>query len=181
MQDKKQHIINSSISLLAQSPLASMDEIAKASGIGRATLFRHFKNRQALVDEIELICESRIDDAVEPFLSLDLPDIQRLYLVINAMIPMGDTFHFLSLEAYNLKNPLIREQYRQDREFWQKLLRPLQEQGIIDSQLPLGWLSDTIDNLVLQAWELMNSDKMSHTEATRLVWSTLTKGMIEIK
>ena len=179
VKNKKQHIINSSISLLAKIPLASMDEIAKAAGIGRATLFRYFNNRQALVDEITLICESRMDEVIEPFLSLDVSDTQRLYLIINATIPMGDTFHFLSLEAYNIQNPRIHESYKQSREFWGKRLKPLQVQGVIDSQLPLEWLSDTIDNLILQAWESMNIDKTSHTEATRLVWTTLTKGIIK--
>ena len=181
MKGKKLHIINSAISFLARSPLASMDEIAKSAGIGRATLFRHFKNRQALVDEITLISESRMDEAVAPYLSLDVPDTQRLYLMINAMIPMGDTFHFLAVEAYNIHNPLIRERCQEDQEFWRKLIHPLQEQGVIDSQLPLDWVSETISNLVLQAWKLMNSDKISHAEATRLVWTTLTKGIIEVE
>ena len=45
-------ILIGAIAVLADSPQASMREIADASGTGRTTLYRHFPDRQALVAAI---------------------------------------------------------------------------------------------------------------------------------
>src|ERR1700744_1398077 len=45
-------ILTAAIAVLADSPNASMQEIAEASGTGRTTLYRHFPDRQALVAAI---------------------------------------------------------------------------------------------------------------------------------
>jgi AcrR family transcriptional regulator len=45
-------IAEAAMRVLAQQPQASMAEIAEASGLGRATLYRHFRNRSELVHAI---------------------------------------------------------------------------------------------------------------------------------
>ena len=179
MSKKKQQIIEAAISLLRQTPLANMEEIASTAGVGRATLFRHFHNRQALIDDISLLCDQRFEDVFKPIEAMELPPLQKLHMMISASIPLGETFHFLSLEAFNLRNPKLQNAYQDDCEFWGRMLIPLQEQGVIDPDIPLIWLSETIENLVCQAWDLMNLQKYTHAQATRLVWKTLTGGLIK--
>jgi AcrR family transcriptional regulator len=50
---------------------ASLEEIARRAGVGVGTLYRHFPNRQALleavyVEEVEALCRSAADHADEP-------------------------------------------------------------------------------------------------------------------
>ena len=44
---------------------ASLDEVAKRAGVGPGTLYRHFPNRDALLDAIMQVWVARVDEAVE--------------------------------------------------------------------------------------------------------------------
>jgi AcrR family transcriptional regulator len=48
---------------------ASLDEVAKRAGVGPGTLYRHFPNRDALLDAIMQSWVERVDDAAEKALT----------------------------------------------------------------------------------------------------------------
>ncbi len=67
----REHVLRSAAALLTRKSTATMDEVAKAAGISRATLHRHFAGRDALVRALEALgiaeCEAaltraRLDD-----------------------------------------------------------------------------------------------------------------------
>jgi len=45
-------ILSTAIDLLAREPSASMERLAATAGVHRATVYRHFPNRQVLVDAV---------------------------------------------------------------------------------------------------------------------------------
>ena len=47
-----ERILDAAIELLAVQPTASMAEVARASGLVRATVYGHFPSREALIDAI---------------------------------------------------------------------------------------------------------------------------------
>lgn len=49
----REQVLRSAAALLTRKSTATMDEVAKAAGIGRATLHRHFAGRDALVRALE--------------------------------------------------------------------------------------------------------------------------------
>ena len=52
---------------------ASLDEVAKRAGVGPGTLYRHFPNRDALLDAIMQSWVDRVQDAVEKTLAFEGP------------------------------------------------------------------------------------------------------------
>jgi len=50
---------------------ASLDEVAKRAGVGPGTLYRHFPNRDALLDAIMQNWVARVDEAVEKTLAFE--------------------------------------------------------------------------------------------------------------
>ena len=48
---------------------ASLDEVAKRAGVGPGTLYRHFPNRDALLDAIMQSWVDRVDEAAEKALA----------------------------------------------------------------------------------------------------------------
>ena len=50
---------------------ASLDEVAKRAGVGPGTLYRHFPNRDALLDAIMQSWVDRVDEAVEKTLAFE--------------------------------------------------------------------------------------------------------------
>lgn len=63
----RDHVLRSAAALLTHKSTATMDEVAKAAGISRATLHRQFAGRDALVRALEALgiaeCEAALDAA----------------------------------------------------------------------------------------------------------------------
>lgn len=63
----RDHVLRSAAALLTRRSTATMDEVAKAAGISRATLHRHFAGRDALVRALEQLgiaeCEGALNRA----------------------------------------------------------------------------------------------------------------------
>lgn len=63
----RDHVLRTAAALLTRKSTATMDEVARAAGISRATLHRHFAGRDALVRALETLgieeCESALDAA----------------------------------------------------------------------------------------------------------------------
>ncbi|MFJ3643028.1 TetR/AcrR family transcriptional regulator [Streptomyces sp. NPDC090108] len=63
----REHVLRSAAALLTRKSTATMDEVARAAGISRATLHRHFAGRDALVRALEALgiaeCEAALDRA----------------------------------------------------------------------------------------------------------------------
>src|SRR3954464_11878229 len=61
----RDHVLRSAAALLTRKSTATMDAVAKAAGISRATLHRHFAGRDALVRALESLgiaeCEAALD------------------------------------------------------------------------------------------------------------------------
>jgi AcrR family transcriptional regulator len=63
----RDHVLRTAAALLTRKSTATMDEVAKAAGISRATLHRQFAGRDALVRALESLgiqeCEAALDAA----------------------------------------------------------------------------------------------------------------------
>ncbi|WP_328497484.1 TetR/AcrR family transcriptional regulator [Streptomyces sp. NBC_00414] len=63
----REHVLRTAAALLTRKSTATTDEVAKAAGISRATLHRHFAGRDALVRALEELgiqeCEAALDAA----------------------------------------------------------------------------------------------------------------------
>lgn len=57
----------------AKGPAASLDEIAKAAGVGIGTLYRHFPTRDALVEEVYRNETQQLADAAERLAASETP------------------------------------------------------------------------------------------------------------
>jgi len=61
----REHLLSEAARLLTRKPTASMDEIARAAGISRATLHRRFAGRDALVRALEALCLRQLTAALD--------------------------------------------------------------------------------------------------------------------
>jgi TetR/AcrR family transcriptional repressor of mexCD-oprJ operon len=125
----------------------SMADVAAAAGVARATVYRYFPNRQALLDGLTGVgidqAEARLRDA-----RLDqVPLEQALERAVRALIDVGDTFVVLA-----------RGRARPDPEFDPRILAPLrmlvergQAEGKIRDDVAVSWLTEALLGLVVSA------------------------------
>src|SRR5689334_6831675 len=67
-EETRQHILDTLIEKMIQGNFnsSSMEEIAAAAGIGVATLYRYFPNREALLDGLSGEFNRRVDEVILP-------------------------------------------------------------------------------------------------------------------
>src|ERR671924_77086 len=125
---------------------ASMNDVAAAAGVARATLYRYFPSRQALLDELARVAA---DEAGARLASARVEEVaaeEGVKRAVRALIEAGDPFTVVA-----------RERVRPDPEqFEQRVLEPLrrlferaQGAGEIRADIPTTWLTDALVGLVV--------------------------------
>jgi AcrR family transcriptional regulator len=129
-----------------QGGQASMNDVADAAGVARATVYRYFPNREALLDElahaavadVETRLESARIDAVSPE--------EGIVRAVRALVDAGDSFVLLA-----------RERRRSEPErFESKVVQPLrrlfergQEAGDIRDDITAARLAESLIGLIV--------------------------------
>jgi TetR/AcrR family transcriptional regulator, mexCD-oprJ operon repressor len=125
---------------------ASMNDVAAAAGVARATLYRYFPSRQALLDELARIAADEAGARLASARVAELPAEEGVRRAVRALIEAGDPF-----------TAVARERVRPDPEqFEQRVLEPLrrlfehaQSAGEIREDIPKTWLTDALVGLVV--------------------------------
>ncbi len=157
-------IIEAGISVLLTNPAAGMSEIAQKAGVGRATLYRHFETREALIRKLALICLEETDRALAPYEHLRGKAL--IGKIIDVLMPMADRFCFLvNLWSYVEGDDEVKSiEARMDQEM-QYVLNQAKHAGEIRSDLPTSWLSVLFDNTITSGWMLVESGEATSGQA----------------
>ena len=123
-----------------------MLDVAAAAGVGRATVYRYFPSRQALLDELAAVAVEQAGERLAGA-SLDrVPAAEAISRAVRAFVGVGD--YFVVLE---------RERVRPDPERLEtRIAAPLravlergQANGEIREDVPAGWLTEALLGLVV--------------------------------
>lgn len=168
-------IIEAGIGALLANPSAGMSEIAELAGVGRATLYRHFKSREDLVRRLALVCLQEIDDVVKPH--ENLTGRALIEAIIEEVVPLADRFRFLvSLWSFVENDKEIeRISARMDKEMF-FVFDQAKKQGDIGPDLPTTWLVSFFDSTLDAAWTSVESGQISSAEAVGYVKKSFFHG-----
>jgi AcrR family transcriptional regulator len=127
-----------------QGGAASMADVAAAAGVARATVYRYFPNRQALLDQLIELALQDADDRFRAARLDEVPVPEAVARVVRALVEVGDPFIVL-----------VRERARPEA-FDRVLARPLGElferagaEGFVRTDLPTAWLTESLLGLVV--------------------------------
>ena len=123
-----------------------MNDVAEAAGVARATLYRYFPSRQALLDELARVAAAEAGARLASARVEELAAEEGVRRAVRALIETGDPFTVVA-----------RERVRPDPEqFEEHVLEPLrrlfeqaQGAGEIRDDIPSSWLTDALVGLVV--------------------------------
>lgn len=149
---------------LLSNPSAGMSEIAEAAGIGRATLYRHFKTRESLIKKLALRCYEEFDAAYAPYLNLE--GKAAIHKIFEIAMPMARRFNFL-MRRWSLVEE-DQDVQRVDAEAHYEmsyLFDQARKSGDIDKSFPDEWLVACFDSLLVAGCALVESGDASADQA----------------
>ncbi len=169
-------IVAAALALLGENPSASFSEIAIKAGVGRATLHRHFRNRETLIDAISHQCMDEMEKAV---LTREggatMGAAERLESMFRATVPLGDRYSFLQHQIEMHED--VRQRYVAQLDWLKRLVAALKGEGVVATDVPDYWLVSQIDQLIWIAWRAVRGGKLTEDDAVALAMRTILYGL----
>ncbi len=174
----RDHVLRSAAALLTRKSTATMDEVAKAAGISRATLHRHFAGRDALVRALEALgiaeCEAAVDAArLDEGAASDA--VRRM---VREIEPAAGLLAFLYTE-----NQLFEGE--EQHEGWSRidgriaaLFRRGQDSGEFRIDLTPAWLTEALFGLLASGAWVVQSGKVAPNDFHHMIVELLLGGAL---
>ncbi|MFD7710845.1 TetR/AcrR family transcriptional regulator [Streptomyces sp. NPDC059785] len=157
MAVERDHVLRSAAALLTRKATATMDEVARAAGISRATLHRRFAGRDALVRALEDLgireCETALDAArLDEGAASDA--VRRL---VKEIEPAAGLLAFLVTENQLFEGDAQHEGWARLDARIAALFRRGQESGEFRIDLTPAWLTEALYGLIGSgAWAVLD-------------------------
>lgn len=168
-------MLNLAMHVLAKKPKASLNDIAEAAEVGRATLFRYFKSRKQLISELKVEADAQLETAIKPILEKNLNARDTLEEFVKVLVPLGATFHFLNSNQIT-EDSGIDDLYRNQLMRLRELSKSLKAENVVTSEIPLAWIAAVLDNLIYTAWETVQTGDIAPNDAPDLVLFSFLNG-----
>ncbi len=167
-------LLTSAARLLALRPAASMEELAAVAGVSRATLFRRFPSRAALVSALSERAVSAYVEAVERARPEQGPAPDALRRVLAELVELAPVYGLLVLQPLDeqLERGLL-DQAREGDERLTRLVRRGQEDGDFRLDLPADWVLTAVTWLVVGAADGLRQGLVAPARIGHLVAETV--------
>lgn len=178
MSFDRDQVLRDAASLLSRRATASMDEIAKAAGISRATLHRHFPGRDALVRALGMLGIAQMDERLDAARIEEGDPVAAVRRLIDEAIPVSGFLAFLYGENQLYDLPEVNEGWERVDERVSALFRRGQEQGLFRYDLTPTWLGEALYALIAASAWCVQDGRMARNDSARMVSELLLGGML---
>lgn len=169
-------LLDIAAAVLVSDPSAALAEVAKAAGIGRTTLHKHYKTRDDLLVAVGHRAIDRWDQAISS--AVDRPDgADELHALAGAVIPIGEQLAFLWRTPSFDNVPEIGVRWMAAEKRGLDVLKRAQAAGRLAAAVPDWWLLQTFYSLIYVAAESVRHGNLAPRSAPDLVLSTFLHGV----
>ncbi len=180
-KDNPARILAAATRLWALDPSATLDQVAREAGVGRATLHRHFPGRADLLRATALAGIHQLGAALDARLLETLSAGDALRAVIDVLVPAGDQLHFLLVATEVYADPEVAlAESAVDARIIPVLDRCVPEQ-VLRADTPMAWRMRAIEALIYAAWTAVANGELAARDAAGLVYDTVLRGFGELQ
>ncbi|MCC9708743.1 TetR/AcrR family transcriptional regulator [Streptomyces sp. MNU76] len=174
----REHVLRSAAALLTRKSTATMDEVAKAAGISRATLHRHFAGRDALVRALEALgieeCEAALDAA-----RLDEgPARDAVRRLVREIEPAAGLLAFLYTENQLFEGEGQHEGWARIDDRVAALFKRGQAAGEFRIDLTPAWLTEALYGLLASGAWAVSEGRVAANDFTFMITELLLGGAL---
>ncbi|WGX96179.1 TetR/AcrR family transcriptional regulator [Nocardioides sp. L-11A] len=166
-------ILDAATATLARDPDASINDIAKAAGVGRVTLYGHFENRGVLV---AAVVERAMRESEAALRDVDLAGDPAAALVRLIDATWQVTLRYGALVVAAEKSMPVAEMaaaHSEPRERARRLIDHGRELGRFRTDLPVSWLVTAMHTVTHAAATSVYAEELPAADAARAIAATM--------
>ena len=157
--------------LAARGERGSMTDVAEAAGVARATVYRYFPNRQALLDELAELAIRSAGESLASARIEQVPVEEALTRAVRALVDVGDLF---IVHARERLRPPPEELERHLNGPLRRLIERGQQSGEIRDDIASTWLTDSLVGTVVSI--LSSSPTLGREDTVAAIASLISNG-----
>ncbi len=172
-------LIDIATGVLSANPASTMQEIAVAAGVSRATLHRRFPTRDALMVAIAEIAIAEMRRVTDHVVASGLTGRPALEALIDLAIPLAPRFGFIATEASVENDACLLETVDSFLSTWEAWCVDGQRRGELRVDVPAKWMISALHGLIVACYEGVRRGEIATRDSVRLVRLTLFAGLAE--
>lgn len=178
MKKSEKQILDSAIEVFTKNPNAAIEEVLQVSNISRATFYKYFDSKNAVIESLMLFSLDETERLLKPvFLSSDISNTEKLKIMFEVLIPMGKQFHFLNLFPEIFLKPNIQRQYDEQLVALLDILKKLKKEGVIKTDMPLEWVMEFCDSLIYAGWNALQKGTVAPQKISTYALQSFLNGI----
>ena len=172
-------ILDAAVDVLAADPSASLSEVARRAGLGRATLYRHVPSREALRDAIRQEALTRAQAALAGAGLEDVTAREGVRRAAEVLVPLGMRFRVLLAEGADVDPDFVAARDLALAPLIGLVARAASEAtpGGPGGPVNPAWTGMVLANLLVTAARAADAGVIALDEAADLVTRTLFHGI----
>lgn len=170
-------IVEAATRVLAEDPDATMQDIAGAAGLGRATVYRHFPTREDLLGAIVLSAFDELRRALSDGRLEESEPREALRRGVAAILEIGDRYRVLVEAREPAPSEAKAAAMKTTFAPMEAVLERARREGLIRADAPPEWARAALGGLIKVAMQLVARGTLPRDEAPGMVVDTLLRGL----